>query len=192
MSSSVWRSAAPRRIESVPDDPTDAPVKRGSRLDSFIRRLEAQRACLDWACAAIHSLPGPVLELGLGNGRTFDHLRHRLGKTRAIYAFDRQIAAHPACIPEAEHLVLGDFRDTVPAFAARVPPLVALVHADIGSGDEAATAALARWLGPALAPLLADGALVLSDQSLGVAQWQMLSAPPGVAPGRYFIYRNGA
>lgn len=191
MSSCAWRSAAPRRIESVREDSANAPVKRGSRLDSFIRRLEAQRACLDWACEAIHALPGPVLELGLGNGRTFDHLRHRLGKTRAIYAFDRQVAAHPACIPDAAHLILGDFRETIPAFAARVPPLVALVHADIGSGDEAATASLARWLGPALAPVLAEGALVLSDQALDVAHWQRLSAPPGVAPDRYFIYRNG-
>ncbi|MGH6887075.1 MAG: class I SAM-dependent methyltransferase, partial [Geminicoccales bacterium] len=46
-----------------------------SRLDSFIRRLEAQRACLDLAAARIADLPGPVLELGLGNGRTYDHLR---------------------------------------------------------------------------------------------------------------------
>ncbi|HTY69417.1 MAG TPA: class I SAM-dependent methyltransferase, partial [Alphaproteobacteria bacterium] len=37
-----------------------------SRLDSFIRRLQAQRACLDWAIQAIRSLPGPVLEIGLG------------------------------------------------------------------------------------------------------------------------------
>lgn len=165
-------------------------LRGGSRLDSFIRRLEAQRACLDWACAAIDAVSGPVLELGLGNGRTFDHLRSRLGDARDIYAFDRQVAAHPACIPDANHLILGDFRDTILSFGARVPPLVALVHADIGSGDEAATAALARWLGPALAPLLADGALVLSDQPLAVAHWQALALPPGVAERRYFIYRN--
>ena len=46
-----------------------------SRLDSFIRRLEAQRACLDRAAALIAGIDGAVLELGLGNGRTYDHLR---------------------------------------------------------------------------------------------------------------------
>ena len=46
-----------------------------SRLDSFIRRLQAQRACLSEAAAQIRGVDGFVLELGLGNGRTFDHLR---------------------------------------------------------------------------------------------------------------------
>ena len=46
-----------------------------SRLDSFIRRLEAQRACLDRAAELIRDIDGHVLELGLGNGRTYDHLR---------------------------------------------------------------------------------------------------------------------
>ena len=53
-----------------------------SRLDSFIRRLQAQRACLEVAIARIADLPGPVLEFGLGNGRTYDHLRELL-PTRA-------------------------------------------------------------------------------------------------------------
>ena len=39
-----------------------------SRLDSVIRRLQAQRACLDRAVDLVRDLPGPVLELGLGNG----------------------------------------------------------------------------------------------------------------------------
>ena len=94
-------------------------ARKGSRLDSFIRRLEAQRACLDWAVGAIASVPGAVVELGLGNGRTYDHLRARCDGAREIFAFDRQVAAHPACIPDAAHLVLGDFRDTLPAFASR-------------------------------------------------------------------------
>ena len=42
-----------------------------SRLDSFIRRMKAQRACLDWAAQAISDLPGPVFELGLG--KASDH-----------------------------------------------------------------------------------------------------------------------
>ena len=53
----------------------DADRGRMSRLDSFIRRLEAQRACLNRAAALISGIDGIVLELGLGNGRTYDHLR---------------------------------------------------------------------------------------------------------------------
>lgn len=167
----------------------EAPVARkGSRLDSFIRRLEAQRACLDWAAAAIAGIPGAVVELGLGNGRTFDHLRARLAD-REIFAFDRQVAAHPACIPDEAHLILGDFRDTLGPFAARHAAQMALVHADTGSGDTAATAALARWLGPVLAPMLARGAIVLSDQALEIADADPQPLPDGVPPGRYFIYR---
>ena len=46
-----------------------------SRLDAFIRRLQAQRTCLGLAADLVAGVPGPVLELGLGNGRTYDHLR---------------------------------------------------------------------------------------------------------------------
>jgi hypothetical protein len=81
-----------------------------SRLDSAIRRLEAQRACLDHAVALIADLDGIVLELGLGNGRTFDHLRERL-PGREVYVFERHVAAHPACVPACDHLILGDVRD---------------------------------------------------------------------------------
>lgn len=161
----------------------------GSRLDSFIRRLQAQRACLDWATGEIARQPGIVLELGLGNGRTYDHLRHRCGARRAIFAFDRHLAAHPACIPDNEHLVLGDFKTTLPAFATAHAHQAVMIHADIGSGDEAANVALARWLGPVLPPLAADGALILCDQELDTPALTKLTLPPDVPPGRYFVYR---
>ncbi len=159
-----------------------------SRLESFIRRLEAQRRCLDWAAQAIAGYPGAVLELGLGNGRTYDHLRHRLGPARAIFAFDRQLAAHPDCVPPPGLLLLGELHDTLPAFAAR-GVAVALVHADLGSGDRAASAALAGWLGPQLRRLAAPGCLVLSDQRLGEPGLAVQALPDGVPADRYFAYR---
>ena len=48
----------------------------------------AQRECLNWAAEAVAGVAGPVLELGLGNGRTYDHLRERLPE-REIYVFER-------------------------------------------------------------------------------------------------------
>jgi len=160
-----------------------------SRLDSAIRRLEAQRACLGFAAAAIRDLPGPVVELGLGNGRTYDHLRDLL-PGREIFAFDRQVAAHPDCVPDAAHMILGDFADTVPGAAARLGARAALIHADIGSGDKAATKALAAYLAPMLAALTAPGGFLVTDQPMAAPGLVALDPPDGVAPGRYFIYRR--
>ena len=69
-----------------------------SRLDSFIARMQAQRDCLNSLKPLIDALPGPILEVGLGNGRTYDHLR-QLFPGRDIYVFERKVAAHPECIP---------------------------------------------------------------------------------------------
>ena len=166
-----------------------------SRLDSFIRRLEAQRACLDWAVDAVRDLPGPVVELGLGNGRTYDHLRARVGGGRAIFALDRQLAAHPSSVPDQNHLVLGDFRDTLPALVRRLGgPVAALVHADTGSGDEQASRDQAARLVDLIDVLLAGGGFVVSDQNMTphAHGWREEALPAGVAPGRYFIYRKSA
>ena len=161
-----------------------------SRLESAIRRLVAQRDCLNLAAQLIRDLPGPVLELGLGNGRTYDHLRALL-TAREIFVFDRQVAAHPGSIPDPAHLVQGDFRVTLPGALARTGAPAALAHCDFGSGDQVATAALAAWLGPALDPLLAPGAVVASDQPLEVPSWRQLRLPDGVPAGRYHMYRVG-
>ncbi|HET6520854.1 MAG TPA: class I SAM-dependent methyltransferase [Geminicoccaceae bacterium] len=162
-----------------------------SRLDSFIRRLTAQRTCLDLAAALVRDLPGPVLELGLGNGRTFDHLRELL-PGRAIFVFDREVKAHPASTPDPARLILGDIQDTLPAAGARLPGPAALVHSDLGTGDAARNARLAAWLAGALPPLLADGAVVICDQTLDDPRLVPLPPPDGVAPGRYFLYRHRA
>ena len=90
-----------------------------SRLDSFLRRLTAQRDCLNRAAELVAGLAGPVLEVGLGNGRTYDHLRTIL-PGREIFVFDRHIDAHPDCIPDAGHMILGDFLETLPAANARI------------------------------------------------------------------------
>jgi hypothetical protein len=159
-----------------------------SRLDSFIRRMEAQRACLDWAAAAIAGQPGCVLELGLGNGRTYDHLRERL-PDRAIYVFDRRIAAHAGCIPPEDRLYLGEVSETLPRAAAALGPSAVLVHSDLGIADDAANAALAAEVAPLLAPLLAPGGLVVANHPYRVSGWRDVPLPAGVSRGRYFLYQ---
>ena len=162
-----------------------------SRLDSAIRRLQAQRACLDRAVAMIADRPGPALELGLGNGRTYDHLREHLGG-REIYVFERQVMAHPDSQPDAAHLILGDVLETLPGALERIGAPAVLAHLDIGTGAQAENAALAARLAPMLVTLLADGAVVASDQALAAPGLAPLPLPDGVAPGRYFMYRYDA
>ena len=160
-----------------------------SRLDSAIRRLQAQRACLDWAASEIADLPGPVMELGLGNGRTYDHLRCCL-PGRRIYVFERKVAAHPDCTPDDQHLFEGEFRDTLPGASDRIGQAAALAHCDIGSGDRKLTAQLAEFVGPALVPHLAPGAIICTDQAFLAPELQAVNLPKEVAPGRYHLYRN--
>lgn len=160
-----------------------------SRLDSFIRRMSAQRSCIDHAGSLLQSFPGPVLELGLGNGRTYDHLRETF-PGRDIFVFDFAVAAHPACIPAPQFLRLGDFRVTVPAFRAEGLPLAAFVHADVGSGSEEASRQLAAELAQDLCQLLAPGGMLACDQPIVVAGLLSAPLPPGVDIGRYHIYRR--
>ena len=158
-----------------------------SRLDSFIRRLEAQRSCLGCAQERSSHIPGVVLEFGLGNGRSFDHLRE-ICPGREIYVFDRQMAAHPDCIPAPNHLFLGDFAATLPQAIGRLgEQAAALIHVDLGSGDARASRALAAGLAPAITRLMAPGAVLISDQPMPDATLTPLDLPAGVKPGRYFM-----
>lgn len=165
----------------------DAP--RLTRLDKAIRRLKAQRTCLDWAAAQISGVPGVVLELGLGNGRSFDHLRARLPE-RDMYVFERNPQAHPAATPAADRLIVGNLEDTLPAARERFAGKVGLIHSDIGTGDDERNRRFALWLGPQLLPLLAPGAIVASDQELPALAAMRIANPEGVAADRYYLYRK--
>jgi S-adenosyl-L-methionine methyltransferase len=162
-----------------------------SRLDSFIRRLEAQRACLDLATELIRGLDGPLLELGLGNGRTYDHLRERCPE-RDIFVCERRVAAHPDCVPPAEFLLLGEMREILPTVRSRLEGRVALAHLDPGTGDVEASRALATDLVPLILPLLRSGAVLVSEPAIAVEALAALPLPQGVAPSRYHLYRTAS
>lgn len=102
--------------------------------------------------------------------------------------FDRRVTSHPDCIPDDKHMVLGDFRATIPDALARIGRPAALLHGDVGSGDATKSAALATWLAPSICPLLIPGALVVCDQSLLADGLEALKLPEGVEEGRYFMY----
>jgi hypothetical protein len=159
-----------------------------SRLDSFIRRLEAQRACLDLAAHLVRELDGNVLELGLGNGRTYDHLR-QLFPDRKIYVCERRVAAHPNCVPPAELLLLGDMRDTLETAREVLWRRVALAHLDPATGDGAASRALAAELAPLIIPLLRPDGMLVSEPAIARDELSPVPLPESVAPGRYNLYR---
>ncbi len=159
-----------------------------SRLESFIRRMTAQRDCLDAAADLIAGVPGVVLELGLGNGRTYDHLRKRL-PGREIFVFDRQVNAHPDCVPDDGHLFLGDIEEQLPLAAARLGRTAALIHSDVGTGDRERNARLVAVLAPLMAQMLRPGGILMADQAMHREDWRALQLPGGVPAGRYFMYR---
>lgn len=169
-------------------DAGGARTPRGSRLERMIARLTAQRACLETAVAAVADLPGPMLEVGLGKGRTYDHLRC-LAPERDIYVFEKLLHAPADCTPDAEHLFLGDFRETWALAAARMGAGAVLAHADIGSHDLEADAQLAAEISPLVDRLLRPGAVVLADRAMGVVRWSPQALPAAAGGWPYHYYR---
>jgi hypothetical protein len=152
------------------------------------RRLTAQIDGLNWAAAQIAGLPGDVLELGLGNGRTYDHLRENL-PNRRIWVIDRLLQPHPSCIPPAADFLQGEAEDMLVALAGRGVRM-ALAHYDFGFGDKARDVAEGARLSPLIAPLMVPGGLVVSQQPL--PDFTQVSGPDTVDPERYLFYRAPA
>lgn len=159
-----------------------------SRLDSALLRLQAQRDCLGLAVRLVRDLPGPVFELGLGNGRTYDHLRESC-PDREIFVFDRQVAAHADCIPDAEHLFEGAIQETLDRVHGRFAGSVVLAHADLGSGHAMRDACTAAMLSTKLGWFMAPGGVIASDQELYLPAAETVALPASVPASRYFLYR---
>jgi trans-aconitate methyltransferase len=157
-----------------------------SRLDSFIRRLTAQRDILNHLAEDVAQLDGPIMELGLGNGRTFDHLRERF-PGRRILAFDRAANASAHSMPPAGDLILGEIEETAQAFLGID---AALAHADIGTGYPDKDAITLRWLPQLMAGVVVSGGVAVSGLPLDHPDLVPLPLPAGVQEDRYFLYRR--
>ncbi|MFK7753720.1 MAG: class I SAM-dependent methyltransferase [Sedimentitalea sp.] len=160
-----------------------------SRLDLFIDRMVSQRACLDWSITATADMTGPVFELGLGNGRTYHHMREHI-TTRDVYVFERAVASHPDSTPDESLTILGDVRETLPAALQRFGATASLVHADLGGHDRAKNDVFARFVSPLIEPLLGPGGLMVSSDRMYFETLTELPLPPGAVPERCFIYRR--
>jgi trans-aconitate methyltransferase len=157
-----------------------------SRLQAMIYRVTAQRDLLDHIADHLTLPEGPVLELGLGNGRTFSHLQTRFADRRLI-AFDRTLGAHQGSHPDGDDLILGEISVTAEQFVGKN---AALVHADIGKGYADKDAITLKWLPQLVAGLLAPGGIAVSGLPLVHANLQPLPMPASVENAYYFLYRR--
>jgi S-adenosyl-L-methionine methyltransferase len=162
-----------------------------SRLEKLLFRLEAQHACLAWAFKQIEVQPGIVFEMGLGHGRTYDHLRKHM-PGREIYVFERKVDSYPDCTPPGSHTILGEISETLPKAAERFKGQVILAHSDVGSFEAEHNARMSGIVSKNLAPALAKGALIMSDLPLEVPGTARLPLPQGAREERYYVYRYTA
>lgn len=165
-----------------------------SRLDSFIERMQAQRALLTRICADLNkagnTFPGPAIELGLGNGRTYDHLRRHL-EGRRIVVFDRSVKANPDSVPPADDLFIGEIDKTGPAFVSQFGRIGAVLHADLGNGVAADDLKLQAWLPDVAAALVRQDAWVVTSTRLDHPALMEQDPPPEVRRGKpYHVYRR--
>jgi S-adenosyl-L-methionine methyltransferase len=166
-------------------------MRRFSRLEKLLYRLEAQHACLAWAFGEIKDRAGVVFELGLGHGRTFDHLRRHL-PDRHILVFERKVDSYPDCTPDPSQLILGELAETLSDAARRFEGKVVLVHSDVGSFEPEHNSHMSGIIGSHLGPALAPGAIILSDLPLSIPGAHAVPLPPGAREDRYYIYRTGS
>ena len=158
-----------------------------SRLNLFIDRMVSQRACLDHAARVTAHLGGPVFELGLGNGRTYHHMREVM-PDREIYVFERAIASHPDSTPPDDRVLLGDVFETLPAALDRFGATASLIHADLGGHDAEKNVIFARRVSPLIEPLLAAGGMMVSSDRMYFEGLEEVDLPVDAVPGRCFIY----
>lgn len=156
-----------------------------SRLDSMLRRLAAQRDGLNWVTERIAGLDGDVVDFGLGNGRTYDHLREIL-PDRRIWVMDRVLQCHPSCTPPAEDFLQGEAEPMLRKLADN-GVRVALAHYDFGSGIKEQDVIESARLSPLIAAIMQPGGYLVSGQPL--AGFEQIQGPDTIAPDRYLFYR---
>ncbi len=157
-----------------------------SRLDSMLRRLAAQRDGLNWAAEQTADMQGDALDLGLGNGRTYDHLREILPERR-IWVIDRVLQCHPSCTPPPADFLEGEAEPMLRRLAGQSPEIV-LAHYDFGFGIKEKDVAEAARLSPLIGAVMAPGGTIISGQPL--VGFAPAAGPGGISPDRYYFYRT--
>ncbi|MEP2533077.1 class I SAM-dependent methyltransferase [Shimia sp.] len=157
-----------------------------SRLDSMMRRLAAQRDGLEWGYEQVNGVKGGIVDMGLGNGRTYDHLRE-IASDRRIWVIDRILQCHPSCVPPEQDFLQGEAEDMLRKLAGN-GACIALAHYDFGFGNKEKDIAEAARLSPIIAKCMLPGGVLVSGQPL--VGFEQVRGPETVAPDRYCFYRT--
>ena len=156
-----------------------------SRLESFRRRLSAQIDGINWAIEQTRDVQGDILEMGLGNGRTYDHLREYA--QRRIWVIDRVLQCHPSCVPPAADFMQGEADDMLGVLAKNETKM-ALAHYDFGFGVKEKDVEEGARLSPLIAAVMVSGGLVVSQQPL--VGFTQIWGPDSIDRERYLFYRK--
>ncbi|CAM5776900.1 hypothetical protein LMIY3S_05765 [Labrys miyagiensis] len=164
-----------------------------SYLDNFINRMVAQRTCIDLARDLIRDVEGPILEFGLGHGRTYDHILQNF-PDRDVYVFEKVVSPNVFVRPPDALLFEGDIHETLKTAVRRLPRKAAMAHSDLGLKDRDGAVPIVASIIAHLPDLIAPGGIYISNTDISLVHG---SAPPGfeeldiadVPKGRYFIYR---
>jgi len=157
-----------------------------SRLESMMRRLSAQKIGIEWGVDLTKDIAGDMLEIGLGNGRSYDHLREQ-APDRKIWVIDRILQCHPSCVPPKGDFLQGEATDIMAQMHVDQTQ-IAFAHYDFGVGVTEKDQAEAAALSPQIKNLMVTGGVVISSQPL--VGFTQLKGPEGIAAGRYFFYQS--
>ncbi len=157
-----------------------------SRLDSFIRRMSAQRDILNDLTFRIDGIAGAIFEFGLGSGRTYDHLRE-IFPARRIVVFESVTKGMPLQRVAREDLQMGDIRNTT---ASWPDGCAALIHTDIETGVREHDAELTAWLPDLVGRLLVRGGYAVSSSNLLDPRLCPCPVPAGIEDNRYHLLRR--
>lgn len=117
---------------------------------------------------------GAGARIGLGHGRTYDHLRQNF-PDRDIYAFENRVSPNVFVRPADELLFLGDIADTIRTAAARLPRKAALAHSDLGLKDRQGAVPIVADIIAYLPGLMAKGGFYISNVDIALVDG---SVPP--------------
>jgi len=157
-----------------------------SRLDSMLRRFAAQRDGLNWAAEQTADLAGDALDLGLGNGRTYDHMREVM-PDRRIWVIDRVLQCHPSCTPPEADFLMGEAEPMLQKLVDNNARII-MAHYDFGFGIKEKDVAEAARLSPLIASIMLPGGMIVSGQPL--VGMEQIKGPDSIAPDRYLFYRT--
>ncbi|MBN3562783.1 class I SAM-dependent methyltransferase [Aliamphritea spongicola] len=156
-----------------------------SRLESMIRRITAQKIGLEWGVKRTKDIAGDFVEIGLGNGRTYDHLRET-APDKKIWVIDRVLQCHPSCIPPDGSFLQGEVDETIKQMKNNNIS-ISLAHYDLGIGVDDKDEAEAAALSPLIKAIMVEGGLLISSQPL--VGFTQLEGPAEIPAGRYYFYK---